>query len=82
METQIFHVQRWNQGELSVDELLSDQPCRLLMRRDGTTPEAVSDLLDRVRATWRGTGDFVVRAYAQGKRPDPPGAIEAARARP
>jgi len=67
METQIFDAQRWRQGEPSVDELLSGQACRLLMQRDGTTPEAVSDLLDRVRTTWRGTGDFIARTNAEGK---------------
>ena len=67
MVTQIFHAQHWRHGEPSVDELLSGQACRLLMQRDGTTPEAVSDLLDRVRTTWRGTGNFIARTAVQGE---------------
>lgn len=40
----------WGYVEPSIDELLTDGACLLLMKSDGTSPQAVSALLERMRS--------------------------------
>jgi len=50
MSMQRSRIQWSSQGEPSLDELLSDPICRLLMRSDGLSHHAVKTFLSQARA--------------------------------